>query len=194
MKKRVYFVRHGLTDWNLEHRVQGRIDIPLNLAGEEQARNLARRLSDLKVDRIVSSPLKRAARTAEILSESFRVPISYNENLRERDFGDAEGMLRSDMLEKYGDYIIFDGKWINWGKSFIPTGETLEEHRARLAKSLREIFSNGAFDNVLVSTHGANMSVFTRMLGLNNCACVSAAYDTETEEISDIECICAGGA
>lgn len=65
----VYFIRHGQTDWNAQRRFQGSQDIPLNEAGCAQAREIASRFENTKFSRIYHSPLKRAEKTAQILSE-----------------------------------------------------------------------------------------------------------------------------
>ena len=87
------FVRHGQTDWNAQHRLQGCTDIPLNDVGRGQARDALAVLSGCKWDAIVSSPLSRAAETADIIAAGLglrvvrRVP-----ELTERGFGSAEGL------------------------------------------------------------------------------------------------------
>ena len=65
----IYVVRHGQTDWNLEGRFQGRIDIPLNEKGKSQAKKTKEKLEGIKFDKVFSSPLKRALETAKIITE-----------------------------------------------------------------------------------------------------------------------------
>ena len=64
----IYLVRHGQTDWNIEKKTQGHTDIPLNGTGKRQAEELAEKIADLKIDRIISSDLLRARETAEIMN------------------------------------------------------------------------------------------------------------------------------
>lgn len=93
-------VRHGQTDWNAQRRLQGSTDIPLNDVGRRQARDAVAALSGEGWDAIVSSPLSRAAETADLiaaglgLSEVRRVP-----ELTERNFGPAEGLQAGPKLE-----------------------------------------------------------------------------------------------
>ncbi len=184
MKKLIYLARHGETDWNLEHRMQGRVDIPMNAVGEEQAGRLADSLAGIKIAAIVSSPLRRAARTAEIVGGKLGLPVAYNPNLIERSFGEAEGLLREEMIEKFADALVREGGHIHWGKTRMPGGESADEHSNRLAKALADILS-GDSDNVLIITHGANAQSLLNITGLKNCCCFSGIYDTETRKISD---------
>lgn len=84
------FVRHSQTDWNLEKRLQGITDIPLNETGIKEAENLRDNLT-ISVDSIISSDLKRAYRTSEIINESYGHSILTDVRLRERDFGKLAG-------------------------------------------------------------------------------------------------------
>lgn len=67
-----YVVRHGQTDWNAEGRIQGKTDIELNETGIEQARQLKELIKDYNIDLIISSPLKRTRKTAEIINETVK--------------------------------------------------------------------------------------------------------------------------
>ena len=77
----IYLVRHGQTDWNLEGRYQGRIDIKLNSKGIEQAKEIKEKLKEIKFDKVFSSPLKRALETAQIITDN---DIEIDERLIER--------------------------------------------------------------------------------------------------------------
>jgi broad specificity phosphatase PhoE len=87
----LYLVRHGETDWNREHRLQGTLDVPLNSAGVAQARRLADYFVRLPVVCIVSSPLTRASATAAILAEACACPHTTDARLREIDHGAWSG-------------------------------------------------------------------------------------------------------
>lgn len=101
---RIVLVRHGETDYNREARVQGNIDIPLNETGRAQAARCAellpRYLSGRTVGRIVASPLSRAADTAVALGAALGVDPVADGRLRERAFGEFEGLNRAE-LEEY---------------------------------------------------------------------------------------------
>ncbi|MEE2524103.1 histidine phosphatase family protein [Pseudarthrobacter sp. J75] len=86
-------VRHGQTDWNAERRLQGTTDIPLNDVGRGQARDAVAGLSEYEWDAVVSSPLSRAAETADIIAAGLGLTeVRRLDALTERGYGDAEGM------------------------------------------------------------------------------------------------------
>lgn len=88
----ICLVRHGQTDWNLNERIQGREDIPLNETGRKQAALSAAYLAEEQWDVLISSPLSRAVETAEIIGQSIGLSLTEtNERLVEREFGTASG-------------------------------------------------------------------------------------------------------
>lgn len=93
-------VRHGQTDWNAERRLQGSTDIPLNDVGRGQARAAVGILAPYEWDAIVSSPLSRAAETADLIAEGLGLSVARRvPELIERGFGPAEGMQAGPELE-----------------------------------------------------------------------------------------------
>ena len=88
-----YYLRHGQTDWNLERRFQGQIDIPLNAYGLLQAENAAHLLRNEPIAAICSSPLQRALRTAEVVGERLGLPVTILDGLKEVGFGAWEGAV-----------------------------------------------------------------------------------------------------
>ena len=88
----VYLLRHGETDWNLEHRAQGQVDIPLNATGIRQAEELKEKIKSYTFDICYCSPLKRAVQTAKIITDD-HIKIIYDDNLKERSFGYLEGVI-----------------------------------------------------------------------------------------------------
>lgn len=87
----VFFVRHGQTQWNLEKKIQGVLDIPLNNRGLDEAKELALTIQS-GFDSIISSPLIRAYKTAEILNENLGLKLTTDKRLMERNFGNLAGM------------------------------------------------------------------------------------------------------
>jgi broad specificity phosphatase PhoE len=85
------FCRHGETQWNRERRIMGALDVPLSDAGRRQCASLGALLRDFGVDRIVSSPLARAAETAHALSAIIGAGVSYDDDLEEVRFGCWQG-------------------------------------------------------------------------------------------------------
>ncbi len=84
-------VRHGKTDWNTEKRAAGLSDVKLNEEGIEQAKTLRDNLKDTHIDVIISSPLIRAVKTAEIINENHNLEILIDEGAIERNLGIYEG-------------------------------------------------------------------------------------------------------
>ncbi|MFT4219546.1 MAG: histidine phosphatase family protein [Microbacterium sp.] len=127
-------VRHGETDWNSARRIQGTTDVPLNDTGREQARDaaagLAAELSAGTPTIVVASDLSRARETAEIIADVLGAPVPrvYPE-LRERDYGEAEGTLVDDFRDRWGD----------WHIAQVPGAEPWEHVRARGVRGLRRI-------------------------------------------------------
>ena len=88
----LYIMRHGKTEWNELHKLQGRTDIPLNEEGRQMAKIAGEKYKDINFDVCYCSPLVRAKETAKLVLEGRNVPIIYDERLREMSFGIYEGM------------------------------------------------------------------------------------------------------
>ena len=87
----LYIMRHGKTDWNLKHKLQGKTDIPLNEMGIEMAKDACEKYKDVHLDVCYCSPLVRARETANLVLEGREVPIIIDERLEEMGFGVYEG-------------------------------------------------------------------------------------------------------
>ena len=96
----IYIIRHGQTDWNLEKKMIGQIDVSLNQTGKEQAKLSINQLSALKIDEIIASDLARTKETADIINASLHLPISFDARLRERNYGDLEGVSEKDISQE----------------------------------------------------------------------------------------------
>jgi probable phosphoglycerate mutase len=161
------FIRHGETDWNIERRAQGCIDIPLNNQGKVQAKAIAERFSNGEWDAIYSSPLSRALSTAEAIGEAVGISVFTDERLREISFGETEGTTESERVERWGD------EWL-----MLELGrEKNEEADVRWKAALEEIIQKHPGQKVLIVSHGALLvRVFKGLLedktdkwyGLNN--------------------------
>ncbi|MBW2600237.1 MAG: histidine phosphatase family protein [Deltaproteobacteria bacterium] len=126
---KLILVRHGQTLWNREKRVQGISDIELSNRGRAQADSLARSLRDEKIDTIISSPLKRAIQTAEAINHFHHLPIEHEEDLKELNMGDFEGMAFQEMMKNHGDLMK---RWAENPTSVVmPGGESLSELQER---------------------------------------------------------------
>jgi broad specificity phosphatase PhoE len=115
MRRLLYLVRHGETDWNAEGRWQGHTDQPLNERGRMQARALAERLRGAGLAAVVSSDLLRAHQTAKIVAETLGVAVDYvDPDLRERTIGVFEGLTRADCERLHPE------AWAAWVKHKHP--------------------------------------------------------------------------
>ena len=90
---KVYIIRHGQTDWNIIKKIQGQKDIELNKTGISQATEKIQIFNEYNFDLIICSTLKRAMKTAQILNSERNIPIIYTDALRERQFGELEGVI-----------------------------------------------------------------------------------------------------
>ena len=115
-----YVVRHGQTDWNAKGRIQGKTDIELNEIGIEQARQLKALIKDYNIDLIISSPLKRARKTAEIINETVKCNIIFEDSLKERGYGIFEGMIRKEINDEDELYdLCIDNGWnLQWYEKY----------------------------------------------------------------------------
>ena len=95
-----FLVRHGATDWNKQHRIQGHSNISLNEEGREQAKKLRSRLCSANINAVYTSDLMRATETADILTCNSTTPVHLVSNLREQTFGTWEG-LKSEQIDAY---------------------------------------------------------------------------------------------
>jgi len=160
----LYIVRHGQTDWNAIHKIQGQTDTLLNASGEEQAKNRAKLLKNIHFDAIFSSDLLRAHRTAEILALERSIAVATTHLLRERNFGPLEGkeVVKLREMEKelgeLGDAERFVHKK-------YPDIESDEELIGRFLTFLREVAVANANKNVLVVTHGGVMRAILVHIG-----------------------------
>lgn len=101
----VYFIRHGETDWNLQDRIQGHTDIPLNKTGIFQATLLKELLADVPFSAAFSSDLSRAQLTAELVLRPRSIPVKSSISLRERSAGNLEGVHKETFEEKIRPFL-----------------------------------------------------------------------------------------
>lgn len=146
---RLYIARHGLTDWNVQHKAQGRTDIPLNTVGVSQAEKLRDNVKDIKFDAVYASPLSRAAETAKIATGG-KYAIIYDERLMERSFGDFEGQEISSWAETTG-VDIGDLKLNSNVGNIEPVRDVLARTKAFL-DDIRTKHSND--ETILIVAHG----------------------------------------
>ena len=142
----IYIIRHGQTDWNIEHRTQGQTDIVLNTEGIKQAELITQKIANLKIDSIISSDLKRAYMTAQIINEKFNKTIEADKRLREFNFGTLEGITRDQITKEIWRKFDENPKQFN--------AEAKKEIFNRIKSFIDDIKSENLNKNVLVVTHG----------------------------------------
>ncbi len=101
-KRAFVFLRHGETEFNLEGRFQGRLDVPLNDTGTAQAQSAVSILADQKISRIVSSPARRVRETIQPFLDSINVPLHVEDDLMEFFFGSFEGRKMTTIRQELG--------------------------------------------------------------------------------------------
>jgi len=162
----VILVRHGETDWNVEQVFRGRIDIELNETGIKQAELLAEYLSDLKIEAIYSSPLKRALNTAEIIAGYHQLSVEIASGLTDFNFGEWQGLAHQEVKDKYRSLYA---EWTeNPHRVKIPSGESLNDVRNRARGVVDAVISKYEGTVALVSHRVVNKVLICALLGLDN--------------------------
>ena len=163
----LYVLRHGITDWNAQKKLQGQTDIPLNEDGRALAEKAHDEYKDVHFDVCWCSPLIRAKETADIVLRGRDIPIHYDDRLREISFGEYEGM---DWIAPEHDHPI--NVFFNTPEKYTirpEGGESLDDLFARTGSFLREIayplVEEG--QDVLIVGHGAmNSSIICQVKNL----------------------------
>ena len=156
---KIYFVRHGETEWNKQKRIQGRVDIPLDEFGRMLARKTATGLAEIPFDVCYSSPLSRAKETATIILEGRDIPIIEDDRIIEMAFGEYEGKCCSksgwNLPEEFHRFFDEPENYVP-----APVGENFAEVKKRTGEFLQELFQKEQYQksNVLISTHGAALA------------------------------------
>ncbi len=153
-------LRHGESQWNLENRFTGWVDVNLSPKGEEEAARAGASLADVPVDNVFTSVLLRAIRTADIALEAagkHGLPVMRDQALNERHYGDLQGLNKKETADKYGDDQVHI-----WRRSYDiapPNGESLKDTQARVIPyfdaTIAPLLRSGA--NILVVAHGNSL-------------------------------------
>lgn len=152
----IYLTRHGQTLWNLEKRLQGQGDSPLTDKGIKGAKLLGKRLEEIELDVIYTSPIKRALETAKLIKGERNITLIEEKGLMEINFGDYEGHTEEEMLGiGKGQEIskIFNGEM----DVVPPKGESLRMVYSRVKDTLDEILSREKGKKILIVTHGTTL-------------------------------------
>jgi len=149
---KLYYIRHGQTEQNIRHIIQGQTHGKLSKEGKKQADLLGRRLKDEKFDIIYASDLERASDTARSIHHyQPHTPISFTSELRERNFGEYNGKPSDDAQIGWGKHtnILEHQNYL-----FPPGGETLPAMQKRAQKFLKKILSGHPNQTVAIVSHG----------------------------------------
>ena len=139
----LYFVRHGQTEWNALHRIQGRNDIPLNEVGKLQAKKTSELFQDIHIDQIFCSPLIRAQQTAQAIQQVCHCPIQIEPSLIERCFGEQEGKSLNSV-----EYL-----W-SFEENLCPGAEDMHAFFHRVQSFLKRIQPDLQNKNYCIVAHG----------------------------------------
>lgn len=152
----ILLIRHGETAWNAIRRLQGHLDIPLNVEGMRQAAALARAIEDEALDAVYSSDLLRARQTATAIAAPRGMEVRLDRGLRERCYGAFEGMLYGEIAARYPEaHAAWKARDID---ARFPAGvhvaETMREFADRTVKTILRIVAEGGHRKIAVVCHG----------------------------------------
>ena len=168
----IYLIRHGETKWNIDFKVQGKKDVPLNDKGILQANLLASYFENIDtentfLDTIYSSNLTRAYETAQIIGKKLDKKIEIVEDFQEINFGVWEGYYWEDIKIEYKDFLK---KWEDDKENTpIPEGESYGQVQKRVYKKFKEIISKHQTNsNIIIVSHGVAIKVLiAKILEIN---------------------------
>ena len=184
---KLILLRHGQSQWNLENRFTGWKNVPLTEKGEAEAKKAGELIKkhNISIDRVFSSVLERANRTAEIaikkaelnnLLENNKIIMTCSEKLNERDYGDLVGLNKQETADKFGKDQVHI-----WRRSYDtppPNGESLKDVVERVSpyfkENIKPLLDKG--ENILIAAHGNSLRAMMIELGMY-----------KPEEISNIE-------
>ena len=184
---KLILLRHGQSQWNLENRFTGWKNVPLTEKGEAEAKKAGELIKkhNISIDRVFSSVLERANRTAEIaikqaelnnLLENNKIIMTCSEKLNERDYGDLVGLNKQETADKFGKDQVHI-----WRRSYDtppPNGESLKDVVDRVSPYFEEYIKPAlnSGENILIAAHGNSLRAMMIELGMY-----------KSEEISNIE-------
>ncbi len=190
---KLVLLRHGESQWNLENRFTGWVDVPLTDKGRDEARHAGELLRDLHFDYAFTSVLYRAIESLEIALASagqISVPVEKDKALNERMYGDLQGLNKAETAKKFGDEQVHI-----WRRSYDvrpPNGESLKDTAERtlpyFSSKILPLAAQG--QNVLVCAHGNSLRAIVmdldqlskeEVLDLNIATGVPIVYDIGTK-------------
>lgn len=164
---KLVLIRHGESQWNLENRFTGWVDVPLSPKGIEEAKAAGKKLAGLKFDRAFSSVLARANETLRLVLEGIGqtgIPIEKDKALNERMYGELQGLNKAETAKKFGDEQVKI-----WRRSYDvrpPGGESLKDTAERVLpyydSRIRPYVLQG--ETILIAAHGNSLRALVMQL------------------------------
>jgi probable phosphoglycerate mutase len=157
---RIFAIRHGETAWNVDNRIQGQLDVPLNPTGRWQAQRVAAALAGEGLEAIYSSDLKRAHETAELVAAAAGCAIVAERGLRERGFGEFEGQTWTEIEQRWPEQ---SERWRKRDLSFAPAGgESLLQFYARVVDCATRLAAAHPGQTIALIAHGGVLDCLYR--------------------------------
>jgi len=158
---RIIAIRHGETDWNVQTRIQGHIDIDLNSHGLWQASQLPQSLAHEDIAKVYTSDLSRAKVTAASFANPLGLELIEEPQLRERHFGVFEGITWQELEERHPEQAqAWKSRDPHWTP---PEGESLEILRARIVGVINRLAAQHLGEQIAIVTHGGVLDVLYRV-------------------------------
>jgi probable phosphoglycerate mutase len=159
---RILAIRHGETAWNVDTRIQGHIDIPLNDTGLQQAQHLGRTLAGRDaIDAIYASDLSRAHTTASAIAQAVGQSVTAHTGLRERHFGAFQGRTFAEIEAELPDHAWH---WRKRTPDWVPPGggESLLMLRERIVGTVNELAARHPGQQIVLVAHGGVLDILYR--------------------------------
>ena len=158
---RIVAIRHGETAWNVDTRIQGHLDIPLNDTGLWQANQVARALADEPIAAIYTSDLQRAHATAQAVARTTGAPLTTHTGLRERSFGHFQGRTFAEIESELPDDAY---RWRKRDPHYAPEGgESLVTLRERIERTVAQLAQQHLGEQVVMVAHGGVLDALYRL-------------------------------
>ena len=158
---RIIAIRHGETAWNVDTRIQGHLDIPLNDTGLWQARQVAHALAGEPIAAVYTSDLQRAHATAQAVATATGAPLTTDLGLRERSFGHFQGRTFAQIEAELPDDAR---RWRKRDPHYTPDGgESLMSLRERIARTVTALAARHVGEQVVMVAHGGVLDVLYRL-------------------------------
>jgi len=176
--KQIFVIRHGQTEWNLQRRMQGRLDSPLTHAGAEQAHGHGLLLKKIAtIEEMYVSPSGRTRETAYIINSYVRAHLNYEDSLQERDLGGWSGLTVEELEDTFPQ--AWRSRMDDPYRHRPPEGENLADMSARCAAFLEQVIESPAASVALVTHQVMSRVILGRLLGLTEVETVRLIHPNE---------------